>query len=87
MTIQQFQHLGEVEKIGAVLEFGRLLAQNLQEEYRVFLYRVESFYVAVKYYLRTDDLKEIDSYSDVTQQIPHYRKILISVNPAERGLN
>jgi hypothetical protein len=87
MTIQQFQHLGEAEKIGAVLEYGRLLAQNLQEEYRVFLYRLESFYVAVKYYLTNDDLKEIDSYSDVQQQMPHYRKMLISVNPAERGLN
>ena len=87
MTIQQFQYLGEVEKIGAVLEYGRLLAQNLQDEYRIFLYRVESFYVAVKYFLGSDDLKEIDSYSEVKQHVPHYRKMLISVNPAERGLN
>ena len=87
MTIQQFQHLGEVEKIGAVLEYGKLLAQNLQEEYRLFLYRIESFYVAVKYYLRNDDLKEIDTYSEVQQHVPHFRKILISLNPAERSLN
>lgn len=87
MTIQQFQHLGEVEKIGAVLEYGRLMAQNLQEEYRIFLYRVESFYVAVKYYLRNDDLKEIDIYSEVQQHVPHFRKTLIQVNPAERSLN
>lgn len=87
MTIQQFQHLGEVEKIGAVLEYGKLLAQNLQEEYRIFLYRVESFYVAVKYYLSNDDLKEIDTYSEVQQHVPHFRKMLISLNPAERRLN
>ena len=87
MTIQQFQHLGELEKIGAVLEYGRLLAQNLQEEYRIFLYRLESFYVAMKYHLTNDQLKEIDIYSEVEQSIPHFRKTLISVHPAGRSLN
>lgn len=84
MNIQQFQQLDEMQKIAAVLEFGKLLAQNLQEEYRVFLYRLETFYVSMKYSLLTDQLNAIDTFSDVYQDTPHYRKTLISINPAER---
>ncbi|HUR10764.1 MAG TPA: hypothetical protein VM012_05315 [Flavitalea sp.] len=84
MTIQQFQCMDEMEKLATVLEYGRLLAQNLQDEYRVFLYRIESFYVSMKYYLTNDQLKEIDTFSDVYQSVPHSRKTFIFINPAER---
>lgn len=83
MTIQQFQRLDEIDKLGTILEEGRLLAQNMQDEYRVFLYRIQSFYVSLKYYLSTDQLKEIDTFSDIPES-RHYRKMIISMHPAER---
>ena len=84
MTIQQFQRLDEIDKIATILEEGRLLAQNMQDEYRVFLYRLQSFYVSLKYYLSTDQLKEIDTFSDVPESSRYYRKMIISMHPAER---
>jgi len=73
-----------MEKLAAILEEGRLLGQSMQDEYRVFLYRLQSFYVSIKYYLSTDQLKEIDTFTEVPVTTPYYRKVIISMNPAER---
>jgi hypothetical protein len=84
MTIQQFMQLNEMEKMCAIMESGRLMAQKLEPETRIFLYRLESFYVSACYSLENDLLTEITAYVDVDQSIPHFRKFLISINPAER---
>jgi hypothetical protein len=84
MTMQQFMQLNEMEKVCAIMESGRLMAQKLEPETRIFLYRLESFYVSACYSLENDLLTEITAYIDVDQSIPHFRKFLISINPAER---
>jgi hypothetical protein len=85
MTVEQFRLLNELEKVSAILQHGRLMAQNVEDDSRIFLYRLESFYVSACY--SNDQLSEITCYLDVDQAIPHFRKQFISINPAEREYN
>lgn len=84
MTLQQFLELNEMEKMCAIMESGRLMAQKLEPDTRIFLYRLDTFYVSACYSLQNDQLTEITAYIDVDQSIPHFRKFLISIHPAER---
>lgn len=84
MTLQQFLELNEMEKVCAIMETGRLLAQKLEPETRIFLYRLDTFYVSASYSMVTDQLTDIIAFIDVDQSIPHFRKFLISIHPAER---
>ncbi len=84
MTIQQFHQMDVMDKVSAIIRHGRLMAQNTENETRVFLYRLESFYVSTSYIQPNDQLLEINCYLEVNQMIPHFRKHLISINPAER---
>jgi hypothetical protein len=87
MTAEQFRLLNEMEQLSAILQFGKLMAQNVESECRVFLYRMESFYVSATYNNDNDQLSEITCFIEIEQAIPHFRKKLISINPAEREFN
>ena len=84
MTLQQFVELGDLEKVCAIMESGKLMAQKLEPGTRVFLYRLQTFFVTACYSLDTDQLTDIAAYVDVDQSTPHFRKYLISIHPAER---
>jgi hypothetical protein len=83
MTLHQFQLLEELEKVSAILEHGRLMAKNVENESTLFLYRVDSFFVAANY-SRADQLTEITCFVEIDQALPHFRKQLFMTNPAER---
>lgn len=85
--MQQFGQLDEMDKVSAIMQYGHLMAQNMEERSRMFLYRFDSFYVSARYGQPDDQLKEITCFLEVNQQIPHYRKQLITINPAERLQN
>jgi len=84
MTIQQFNILNETEKIVAIMEYGRLFAQSLEEKCRVFLYRIESFYVTTSYRTENDDLQAINSFNRVDES-DSCRRIIVSIHPAARA--
>lgn len=84
MTIHEFLALNEMEKLCAIMESGKLIAQKCETENRVFLYRLENFYVSACYSLEDDLLTEITAFADAGQNVPHFRKFLISIHPAER---
>ena len=84
MTLQQFNSMNETEKIVAIMEYGRLFAQSLEEKCRVFLYRLGSFYVTASYRTDDDDLEEINSFMRVDESTS-CRKIIFSIHPAERA--
>ena len=84
MTVQEFRLLNELDQVSAILEHGMLMAQQVEDEQRTFLYRFESFYVAACYSAYTDQLVNITCFLEVEQAVPHFRKQLISINPAER---
>lgn len=85
MTIQQFNELNEMEKVAVIMQSGRLLAQYLEDDSRIFLYRVDVFYVAATYCKSDDLLLEISSFMEIYPEISHYREQMILVNPAERA--
>ena len=84
MTIQQFLDLSEMEKVCAVMQSGRLIAQRVESGTRIFVYRIESFYVSACYLITSDQLTEITAYIETDQTVPHFRKFLTSIHPAER---
>ena len=84
MTIQQFLDLNEMEQVCAIMESGKLMAQKLEPDTRIFLYRLETFYVSACYSLQNDLLTEITAYIDADQTLPQFRKFLVSIHPAER---
>lgn len=84
MTIQQFLELSEMDQLCAIMESGKLMAQKLEPDTRIFLYRLQTFYVSACYCISTDQLSEITAYVDVEDSLPHFRKFLISIHPAER---
>jgi len=85
MTLQQFREYNEMEQLSAILEFGCLLAQHAEADRRIFLYRLDGFYVTTHYDAQNDLLTDIFCFLEVEQEVPHFRKHLISVNPAERN--
>lgn len=84
MTIQQFLELNEMEKMSIIMQSGRLITQRIESGTRIFLYRVESFYVSACYQLTNDQLAEISAYVEIDQSVPQVRKFLSSIHPAER---
>ena len=84
MTMQQFLELNEMEKLCAIMESGKLMAQKLEPDTRIFLYRLQNFYVFACYCISSDQLTEITAYIDVEQSMPVFRRFLISIHPAER---
>ena len=84
MTLQDFTALNELDQLTAILQHGKLMAQNVEDDSRFFLYRMESFFVLTNYSSIDDQLKNITCFLEVDQAIPHFRKKIFSINPAER---
>jgi len=84
MTLDQFKSCSEIEKVSAILEHGRLMAQGSEDGSRIFLYKLGTFYVSASYSNHNDQLTEITCYLEVEQAVPHFRKKLILIDPAER---
>jgi hypothetical protein len=84
MTIHQFHQMNEMDKVSAIMQYGRLMAQNTEEDKRIFIYHLESFYVSACYLKNNDQLTEINCYLEVDQLIPHYRKHVIFIDPSQR---
>lgn len=87
MTAEQFDGLSEIEKVSAILQYGRLTAQSADSDSKIFLYRMESFYVTAAYRGSDDRLVEITCFTSKSELSPHFRKHTDGVNPAEREYN
>jgi hypothetical protein len=84
MTMEQFCQLSEMEKVSSIMQSGILVAQELDVECRIFVYRLESFYVSASYSVPGDQLSAIECFLKEDKIIPAYRRQLDAVNPAER---
>ncbi len=60
--MQDFIQLDEIEQMSAIMLFGRLMAEDTEDDKRTFLYRLESFYVAAIYFHDSDQLCEINCF-------------------------
>jgi hypothetical protein len=64
MTLQEFYTLQEAEKRAELYENGLVLGHKFQEDMRITLYRLHSFYVEAYYDRKTDDIKKTRTLSD-----------------------
>lgn len=73
-----------MEKVSTILQYGRLLAQSTEKNSRIFLYKLETFYVSACYRIPNDQLMEICCFKDANQlPMLFYRHIMVT-HPAER---
>lgn len=84
MTLQQFHELDETDQMAALIEFGNLLAQHTEDNKRIFIYHMDSFYVSTSYHLETDQFCDISCYQEINNLVLHHRKNIVLINPAER---
>ncbi len=84
MTLQQFYDLNETDKVAAIMEFGSLLAEHIEENKRIFIYRLDAFYVSTSFHLTADQFCEINCYQEINNLVTHHRKNIMLINPAER---
>lgn len=61
MKIKQSQVLEGVEQLKVLIQSGILIEEITEKTTRMFIYRVEDFYVETKYTLEKDDLVSIIS--------------------------
>lgn len=64
MTVEAFCILSEDQKLKVLMTAASLVSERKDNENRAFLYHVGSFYVTVKYNLQTDELVNIDAFSE-----------------------
>ncbi len=84
MTLQQFLELDETDQMAALIEFGNLLAQHTEDNKRIFIYHLDSFYVSASYHSTTDQFCGITCYQEMNDLVFHHRKNIMLINPAER---
>lgn len=66
MNVKQFEDLAEIDQLKILIQFGILIGEIMERNFRVFIYQVYDFYVETNYTLETDDLTSIKSFSDLT---------------------
>lgn len=74
MTLYQFNALKEVEQAEAVWN-GVFVADREDEEHRILLYQIDSFYVEVYYDMQHNALVRFRSFSSTEQLDPYLDKI------------
>lgn len=83
--MQEFEQLSEMEQLSTILQLGKLVSQHPEDECRVFLYRLDNFFVAVSYICDNDQLKAIHLFASLEDACPHLRSHHAGIHPAERN--
>lgn len=63
MTFYQFNDLDEAEQHEALWEHGVMVGDRVENEYRIMLYQVFSFYVELYYHIEYNVLRRLKSFS------------------------
>ncbi len=74
MTLYQFLSLGEMEQQEAIWE-GVHIADREDEEHRILLYQIDSFYVEVVYHKVSNVIRRYRPFASVAQLEPYLDKI------------
>jgi hypothetical protein len=83
MTIEQFILLNEMEKVSTILQLGRLVSLNTEKKCRIFIYHIDTFYVAACYSIIDDHLTSIQCFQEPAEVLINIRR-QFSIHPAER---
>lgn len=74
MTEVQFKRLTEDDQSDVICRTGVLISLRKQDEYKVLLYQIDSFYAEV-YYHPVDNAIHIKSFSGTEQLQPYLKQI------------
>jgi hypothetical protein len=74
MTLYEFNALDEMEQAEAVWE-GVFIADRQDNEHRILLYQIDSFYVEAYYHIEHNVLRRFRSFSSTTQLEPYLNQI------------
>ncbi len=74
MTLYQFLALDEMEQAEAIWE-GVHIAEREDEEHRILLYQIDSFYVEVFYHKEYNIIRRFRSFSSVNLLEPYLSRI------------
>jgi len=66
MTLDEFNTLDEMEQAEAVWD-GVFVADREDEEHKILLYQIDSFYVEVFYHKQHNVLKKFSAFSSINQ--------------------
>jgi len=65
MTLYQFKLLKEQEQYNTVWERGVLIDARMADGYKFLLYKMDSFYVEIKYNAEKNNIEGLRSFSSV----------------------
>ncbi len=69
MTFEVFIHLPELEQLNTLIIAGQPIGESADNQYRLFLYKVSSFFVTVTYCSRTDKLLSIRAFQQYKRML------------------
>ena len=75
MILNQFNALADIKKYGAIWEHGVRLADRIEGEHKIFLYKIFSFYVELFYNIEMKMLLRLRSFSSSEQLTPYLDQI------------
>ena len=74
MTLYQFNLLDEMEQAEAVWE-GVHIAEREDEEHKILLYQIDSFYVEVFYHKEYNVIRRFRSFASTEQLEPYLKQM------------
>ncbi len=80
MTLYQFNDLDEMEQAEAVWD-AVFVADREDEEHKILLYQIDSFYVEVYYHSEYNVIRRFRSFSSTDQLQPYLDKIKLNFQP------
>ena len=65
MTIDQFYDLDEMERHEALWEHGVIIGDRIDNEHKIILYQVFSFYVELYYHIANNALRKLTAFDEL----------------------
>ena len=62
MTLYEYNSLDEAEQHEAIWDYGEMIGDRLEGEYRILLYQLFGFYVELYYHIEHNVLKKLKSF-------------------------
>lgn len=81
MKPEEFNLLTEDQKISVLWRRAKIVAERKLNNYNVFLYQVDSFYIEVWYSFNLMNIHNIRSFTDTAELQPYLERIIIPAIP------
>lgn len=65
MTIKKFRDLDEMEQHEAMWEYGVMVGDRIEGEYRIVLYQIFNFYIELYYHIELNVLRRLHTFDEL----------------------